>query len=98
SFRGASAAQSAVYWEGVPLMNGATGLTDVSLLPLSLIDSISLDYGSSAALLGSGNIGGAIMLHHVSPTDPILAEFPLRFTGSIASFGQSSFGTTIRHA
>src|SRR4051812_24304008 len=27
SLRGASAAQSAVYWEGVPLMNGATGLT-----------------------------------------------------------------------
>lgn len=62
SFRGASAAQSAVYWEGIPIMNGATGLTDISLLPVSLLDSIALNYGGSAALYGSGNVGGAVML------------------------------------
>jgi iron complex outermembrane receptor protein len=62
SFRGASSAQSAVYWEGVPLMNGATGISDVSLLPVAFSDSISIQYGSGGALGGSGNVGGALLL------------------------------------
>src|SRR5688572_7014693 len=45
SLRGASAAQSAVYWEGVPLMNGATGLADISTLPVGLFSAVTLDYG-----------------------------------------------------
>lgn len=95
SFRGASAAQSAVYWEGIPLMNGATGITDVSQLPVSVIDSISLNYGSSAALLGSGNVGGALMVHYARP------EFGAyqsrgRLSGSIGSFGQYFGGGNVR--
>lgn len=67
SLRGASAAQSAVYWEGVPLMNGAAGLVDVSLLPLAFAGTLRLDYGSSAALRGSGNVGGAVMMEDAQP-------------------------------
>jgi iron complex outermembrane receptor protein len=67
SFRGASSAQSAVYWEGVPLMNGATGITDVSLLPVAFSDSVSIQYGSGGALWGSGNVGGALMLAGKQP-------------------------------
>jgi len=62
SFRGASAAQSMVYWQGIPLMNAATGVTDISLLPVVFSDSISLQYGSNAAMMGSGNVGGALLL------------------------------------
>ena len=62
SFRGASAAQSAVLWNGVPILNPALGVADISLLSTGLFDNISLQYGSSAALYGSGNVGGALML------------------------------------
>ncbi len=67
SLRGASAAQTAVYWEGVPLMNSASGLVDVSLMPLTFAGKVWIDYGSSAALRGSGNVGGAIMLSDEQP-------------------------------
>lgn len=62
SFRGASAAQSAVLWNGVPILNPALGVADVSLLGTGLFDNISVRYGSSAALFGSGNVGGALQL------------------------------------
>ena len=67
SFRGASSAQSAVYWEGVPLMNAATGVSDISLIPVAFADSISIQYGSSGALSGSGNVGGALLLQRNLP-------------------------------
>lgn len=90
SFRGASAAQSAVYWEGIPLMSGASGLADVSLLPVGMIDSVSLDYGGSAALWGSGNVGGALMLRERRPTFSQRPKGHLMMAGGLGSFGQFS--------
>lgn len=62
SLRGASAAQSAVLWNGVPILNPALGVADLSLLRTGLFRDVSLQYGSSAALFGSGNVGGALLL------------------------------------
>jgi vitamin B12 transporter len=98
SFRGASTAQSAVYWEGIPLMNGATGITDVSLLPVSLIDSISLNYGSNAALLGSGNVGGALMLHDPRPEFVTHPDISGSVNLSAGSFAQFSGSAIFRHS
>lgn len=67
SFRGASAAQSAVLWNGVPILNPALGVADISLLNTGLFDDISLQYGSSSALFGSGNVGGALLLNNNAP-------------------------------
>jgi len=67
SFRGASAAQSAVLWNGVPLSNPSLGMADISLLHTGLFDDISLQYGSSSALYGSGNVGGALLLENKPP-------------------------------
>lgn len=67
SLRGASAAQSGVYWKGVPLMNPALGVADVSLLQAGLFDEVTLQYGGSGALWGSGNVGGALLLGNKPP-------------------------------
>lgn len=67
NFRGASAAQSQVYWNGVPIQNAALGIADVSLLPVSLMNKVNVVYGSSAALLGSGNVGGALLVENDLP-------------------------------
>lgn len=69
SLRGASAAQSQVYWNGVPIQNAASGIADVSLLPVSLMNRVNVVYGSSSALWGSGNVGGALLI------DNDLADF-----------------------
>lgn len=85
SFRGASAAQSAVLWNGVPILNPALGVADISLLNTGLFEDISLQYGSSSALFGSGNVGGALLLNNSAPV----------FAGHkslAATIGAGSFG------
>lgn len=67
NFRGSSSAQSQVYWNGIPLNNASLGMTDVSLLNVAAFDKINIVYGSSSALLGSGNVGAALMLESGKP-------------------------------
>lgn len=86
SFRGASAAQSSVLWNGVPILNPALGVADISLLNTGLFDNISLQYGSSAALYGSGNVGGALMLDRNTPS--FTRDWSLKTTIGAGSFGR----------
>ncbi len=87
SIRGASAAQSAVLWEGVPIQNAALGLTDLSLLQAGLFDNVAVVYGGNPALSGSGNVGGALLLSGSKlPFDSVR-----RFSGR-AALGLGSFG------
>jgi len=67
NFRGSSAAQSQVMWNGVPIQNAALGLADVSALPVMFASKVNLVYGGSGALLGSGNVGGALLLENDAP-------------------------------
>ena len=67
NFRGSSAAQSQVMWNGVPIQNAALGLADVSALPVMFASKVNIVYGGSAALLGSGNVGGALFLENDAP-------------------------------
>lgn len=64
SLRGASSAQTSLLWNGVPIQNPALGTADISIINTALFDQISLQYGSSASLLGSGNVGGALLLNN----------------------------------
>lgn len=88
NFRGSSSAQSQVYWNGVPLQNAALGVADVSLLAVSFADKINVVYGSSSALWGSGNVGGAVLLEN----DPPAFQSGYRASASVGagSFGQYS--------
>lgn len=86
SLRGASAAQSTVLWNGVPITNPALGVADLSLLQTGLFSDITLKYGSSAALYGSGNIGGALLLDNQYPN-----FYPKKSLA--ATIGAGSFGT-----
>ncbi len=87
SFRGASAAQSSVLWNGVPIQSAALGVTDVSLLHVSLLDKVDILYGGSSALLGSGNVGGALLLQSDAPIFDT-AHRSLSVSGSTGSFSQ----------
>lgn len=89
SFRGASAAQSAVLWNGVPIANPALGVTDISVLQTGLFDQIDLQYGSSSALFGSGNVGGALLLEQAAPD--FLKQRHLEAGLSIGSFGRYNY-------
>jgi vitamin B12 transporter len=68
NFRGSSAAQSQVYWNGIPISNASLGITDISTLPVSLLNRVEVVYGGSSSLWGSGNVGGAIVMHSKEPS------------------------------
>lgn len=86
NIRGSSAAQSQVLWNGVPINNAALGMADVSLLPVSLMDKVHLVYGSSSALWGSGNVGGALLLESETPSFERKGGYSL--AAGMGSFGQ----------
>jgi iron complex outermembrane receptor protein len=94
SIRGASADQSTVLWNGLPVSSPALGLNDFALLPVFLIDQARLVAGGQSALWGSGAVGGSLQLENTAP--PPGSHF--RIGGSLGSFGwqqqhlQYSFG------
>ncbi len=82
TLRGASAAQTSVQWNGVPMQNGATGLVDLLLIPVSVIDEVTISYGSSAGIGGNGSVGGTLSLNNL--VEPSGASLSL----AAGSFGQ----------
>lgn len=98
SFRGASAAQSLVLWNGIPIQNAALGVADVSALPVPMINKISIAHGGSGALLGSGNVGGALLLDNEQPEFDTKSH-KLSVSAGTGSYGQytGSIKSTVTH-
>lgn len=63
SLRGGSANHTAVLWNGFNIGSPLNGQIDLSLVPVFATDEVSLQYGGSAALWGSGAVGGTIQLN-----------------------------------
>lgn len=92
NFRGSSAAQSQVLWNGVPIQNAALGVADVSQLPVLLMNNVNIVYGSSAALLGSGNVGGSLMFENDKPRFDTIDTKKVTVSAGIGSYGQQMTG------
>ncbi|MGY5849702.1 TonB-dependent receptor plug domain-containing protein [Salegentibacter sp. F14] len=63
SFRGTSAQQTAVIWNGININSQFTGQTDFNTIPTGIISNISIRPGGGSVLYGSGAIGGSIHLN-----------------------------------
>ncbi len=87
-FRGSSAAQSQVFWNGIPLNNASLGIADISLLGVGTFDKISIAFGGSSALLGSGNIGAAVMLSSDFNKHDSAHKWSNQLATEAGSFGQ----------
>lgn len=98
NFRGSSAAQSQVLWNGIPLNSAAAGITDVSMLSVSNFESINIAYGGSAALLGSGNISAAVLLDNQFFTDDTLPQWRTKLGAEYGSFGQLKLNVQERYS
>lgn len=64
SFRGTSAQQTAVVWNGININSQFTGQTDFNTVNTGNFDDISLRHGGGSVLYGSGAIGGSIHLNN----------------------------------
>lgn len=60
SFRGGSAAQTRVNWNGINITPPMSGVFDFSQLPVFFADNVDLYYGSSHVKSGTGAVGGSV--------------------------------------
>ncbi|WP_347157177.1 TonB-dependent receptor [Pontibacter chitinilyticus] len=95
SFRGTSASQTAVLWNGLNINSPTLGQSDLSVLPLSGVGDVAVQYGSAAAMYGSGAIGGAILLS--SPTYSG-AGFSAALQQEAGSFGRYFSSGSVQYA
>jgi iron complex outermembrane receptor protein len=84
--RGSNASQTAVLWNGFNIQSQMLGQTDLSLLPIALMDEARLELGSSSILWGSGAIGGVVQLNNKS-TAQDHKGWQIGTQGGIGSFG-----------
>jgi len=90
SFRGGSASQTAVLWNGFNINSPMNGQIDLSLIPVNFCDAISIQHGGTSTLWGSGAIGGAIHLNN-------LANYNKGITLKL-NLGGGSFGSFSKQA
>jgi vitamin B12 transporter len=89
SFRGGSATHTAILWNGFNLNSPMNGLLDLSLVPNSFINNISIQYGGASALWGSGAVGGTIHLNNDVQFNKGITVLAGGSLGSFENYGQN---------
>ncbi len=60
SFRGTAASHTRVTWNGMNINSPMTGMVDFSLIPVYVIDDMSLKHGAASIADQSGGLGGSV--------------------------------------
>lgn len=83
SFRGTAPSHTQVFWNGINLNSPMLGMVDFSLIPVYLIDDLSLKHGAASIADQSGGLGGSIT---ISNTPDWQNRFGGRYIQGIGSF------------
>lgn len=83
SFRGSTAQQTAVVWNGININSQFTGLTDFNTVTTRDFENVTVRAGGGSVLYGSGAIGGSIHLNNELHFDN---EFQNALTFNVGSF------------
>ncbi|MEM7655024.1 MAG: TonB-dependent receptor [Bacteroidota bacterium] len=94
SLRGGGASHTALVWNGLPMQSPMNGQADLSLIPAFFLDEVQVQYGGSAALFGSGAVGGAI---HLGQGGTVASGWGSRWFGQMGSFGNQQTGLEIQY-
>ncbi|UCC71824.1 MAG: TonB-dependent receptor [Gemmatimonadota bacterium] len=87
SVRGGSADQVLVLLDGAPLGDPLTGAADLSTVPASQIESVTVLKGSQSARFGPGAEAGVVLIETRQHAVPLLARLE---TGSLGSWSASA--------
>lgn len=88
SFRGTSAQQTAVVWNGININSQLTGQTDFNALMLTNIDEITVRSGGGSTQYGTGAVGGSIHANNQLVFDSVLKN---KLSLGYGSFATRSF-------
>lgn len=96
SFRGTSATHTQVSWNGLKINSPMLGMVDFSLIPVYIVDDMSLQHGAASLSKQSGGIGGHIAIDNTADwTQTFSGKFYTAY-GSFNTqdiFGQVNFGS-----
>ncbi len=85
SFRGTAPTHTQVSWNGININSPMLGMVDFSLIPVHVVDEMSLQHGAASVAQNSGGLGGHISLNNT-------ADWSNRFSGRFIQ-GIGSFST-----
>lgn len=63
SFRGTAPTHTRVSWNGLPINSPMLGMVDFSLIPVYIVDELSLQHGAASVKEQSGGLGGHIRIN-----------------------------------
>ncbi len=87
SLRGTGANQTIIDWNGIRISSPMLGQTDISLIPVGMIDNVQIYYGGASMKMENGGTGGIINLE----TKPVWnKETLVSLNSSGGSFGDYS--------
>ena len=103
SFRGTTAQQTAVVWNGININSQINGQTDFNTVAVSGYDEISVRSGGGSVLYGSSAIGGSLHLanepklgdHFTNTLDLNYGSFNTQRYRYRAGFGSPKFGVNV---
>lgn len=84
SFRGTDASHTKIYWNGLNLNSPMLGQMDLSLIPATFLDHLSLYHGGSSLVKASGALGGIISIENQPAWD---RDNSFSLSSEMASFG-----------
>jgi len=87
SFRGTDASHTLVDWNGININSPMLGQTDLSLIPVGIMDDIQIYFGGASMLLNNGGIGGTI---NIETKPEWKKETLVSLNGATGSFGNYS--------
>jgi len=88
--RGATASQTLVLLDGLPLTDPQLGQVDLSLLPTALVEAVEVLSGPAAGLYGSAGLGGVV---HLRP--PRAEATAARATATAGPWGERRASTLL---
>lgn len=89
SFRGTSAQQTAVVWNGININSQLTGQTDFNTVMAQNLSEVSVRSGGGSTQYGTGAIGGSI---HLNQNLAFGSSFENTFRAGYGSFDTSAIG------
>jgi outer membrane cobalamin receptor len=78
SIRGSNPNQVLVLLDGIPLNDPLTGETDLNLVPISMVEDVTIHKGGNASKSGSGSMGGQV---EIKTKKLLKNEFRVGFNG-----------------
>lgn len=94
STRGGGFSHTAIIWNEINLQSPMNGGVNPGLLSADLIDDISVQYGGSGTLYGSGAMSGLI---HLNNKNTISKKNTFKISCTAGSFGKNSVNSKIKY-